>query len=117
MPSLVHLTGQPGPRGRRGAGVVRRALPSHVGGERISQPYCGHMMRRTTVEIDDEVLARAKKALGLEQTKETVDAALRGAAESREAAERALRQRQLDTLRRLREWADVDVLAGNDMWR
>lgn len=38
-------------------------------------------MTRMLIEIDDAVLARAKEALGLSSTSETVNAALRQAAE------------------------------------
>jgi Arc/MetJ family transcription regulator len=74
-------------------------------------------IRRTTIEIDDDLLARAKRALGLETTRATVEEALRQAAQraDTEFADRAERQRQL--LRRIPDMVDVDVLASDDMWR
>lgn len=45
------------------------------------------MVRRTTIEIDDELLARAQQALGTSGLKDTVDAAFE------QAIRRALRER------------------------
>lgn len=45
------------------------------------------MTRRTTIDIDDELLSRAQAALGTRGLKDTVDAAFR------EAIRRALRDR------------------------
>lgn len=45
------------------------------------------MPRRTTIEIDDELLSRAQSALGTSGLKDTVDAAFS------EAVRRSLRQR------------------------
>jgi Arc/MetJ family transcription regulator len=74
-------------------------------------------IRRTTIEIDEDLLARAKAALGLETTRATVEEALRRSAERAETEfeERAERQREL--LRRLPEMGDMDVLASDEMWR
>jgi Arc/MetJ family transcription regulator len=74
-------------------------------------------VRRTTIEIDEELLANAKQALGLETTRATVEEALRQATERAEAesTERAERQRAL--LKRLPQLLDVEVLASNEMWR
>jgi Arc/MetJ family transcription regulator len=75
------------------------------------------MPKRTTIEIDDDLLARAKRALGCTTTRATVEEALRRAAAEAEHAhdERAVKQRQyLDGLAR---HVDVDVLASEAMWR
>ena len=74
-------------------------------------------IRRTTIEIDEDLLAGAKAALGLETTRATVEEALRQPAERAETEfeERAERQRRL--LKRLPEMLDRDVLASNEMWR
>jgi Arc/MetJ family transcription regulator len=79
--------------------------------------YYVHMLKRTTIEIDDQLLERAKRALGSPTTRATVEEALRRAAESAEdeRKERAERQRRyFDTLE---EHADLDVLASDEMWR
>ena len=75
------------------------------------------MPKRTTIEIDEELLARAKRALGHATTRATVEDALRRAAESAEGehAERAAQQaRYLD---RLGQRVDVSVLVSEEMWR
>jgi len=75
------------------------------------------MPKRTTIEIDEELLARAKRALGHATTRATVEEALRRAAESAEGeyADRASRQsRFLDGLGKR---VDVSILASEEMWR
>ncbi|ORW11888.1 type II toxin-antitoxin system VapB family antitoxin [Mycobacterium kyorinense] len=75
------------------------------------------MPKRTTIEIDGDLLARAKRALGLPTTRATVEEALRQAAAQAESAhdERAAKQRQyLDSLS---QRVDVDVLGSEEMWR
>lgn len=49
--------------------------------------YYGIVTRRTTLDVDDELLRRAQRALGTTGLKDTVDAALR------EATRRSLRAR------------------------
>jgi Arc/MetJ family transcription regulator len=75
------------------------------------------MVKRTTIEIDEELLARAKRALGHATTRATVEDALRRAAESGESehAERAARQRNF--LDRVGARVDVSVLRSEKMWR
>lgn len=74
-------------------------------------------VRRTTIEIDEDLLARAKQALGLDTARATVEEALRQSAEraENEFAERAERQRLL--LAKLPTMGDADVLASDEMWR
>lgn len=75
------------------------------------------MRKRTTIELDVDLVERAKRALGTPTTRETVERALQqvaGAAEDA-SAERALRQRRY--LADLAEHVDVDVLAAEHMWR
>ena len=74
-------------------------------------------LRRTTIEIDDELLARAKKALDLDTTRATVEEALRQAADRAEMEFSERAERQLRALRRVNELCDVDVLASDEMWR
>lgn len=72
--------------------------------------------RRTTIEIDEELLARAKRALGGRTTRATVEEALRLAAEAaeREHGARATRQRRY--LETLGVRGDVEVLRSDQMW-
>lgn len=75
------------------------------------------MKRRTTIEIDDDLLARARQALGSSTTRATVEEALRRAVEGAEAerADRAAGQRGY--LERLGSRIEVEVLASGEMWR
>lgn len=75
------------------------------------------MRKRTTIEIDEELLARAKRALGHATTRATVEEALRRTAESAEGerAERAARQTSF--FDQLSARVDVSVLSSEEMWR
>lgn len=75
------------------------------------------MIKRTTIEIDMQVLERAKLALGLPTTRATVEEALRRAAEHAEEKQEERAARQLEYLRSLPEHVDMDVLASDEMWR
>ncbi|HEX3947618.1 MAG TPA: type II toxin-antitoxin system VapB family antitoxin [Acidimicrobiales bacterium] len=76
------------------------------------------MKRRTTIEIDDQLLARARQALGgSPTTRATVEEALRQLADriEHDQAERAERQRRyLDCLG---DRIDPTVLSSEEMWR
>lgn len=74
-------------------------------------------VRRTTIELDEQLLATAKRVLGQGTTRSTVEEALRRAVAGAndEAAERADRQRRY--LQRLPDLSDADVLASEQMWR
>ncbi len=75
------------------------------------------MIRRTTIEIDQELLERAKRALGEPTTRGTVEEALRRAAEgveSEQTRRAAVQRRYLETLG---SRADLAVLASEGMWR
>lgn len=52
-------------------------------------------MRKTTIVIDDELVARAKEALGTTGLKETIDAALTEAVNARLRREHAERLREM----------------------
>jgi Arc/MetJ family transcription regulator len=75
------------------------------------------MLKRTTIELDEELLARAKQALGQPTTRATVEEALRRATESAEREFEARRERQRRYFETLQEHADLDVLASDEMWR
>lgn len=88
-------------------------------------------VKRTTISLDDELVARAKRALGCRTIRETVEKALEQAAERAEAERARLdriegvgtddsperRQRQMELLRNLDKHLDVDVYRSDDMWR
>jgi Arc/MetJ family transcription regulator len=75
------------------------------------------MIKRTTIEIDEQLLARAKRALGRPTTRATVEEALRRAAElaEDEHEERVARLRRY--LISLAMRGDVEVLESDEMWR
>lgn len=74
-------------------------------------------LRRTTIELDEQLLADAQRVLGQPTMRSTVEEALRRvlAEADREFAER--RQRQLGYLRHPPEGLDLEVMASEDMWR
>jgi Arc/MetJ family transcription regulator len=75
------------------------------------------MPKRTTIEIDEQLLERARRALGRPTTRATIEEALRRAADAAEEenAEQAARQRRY--LASLATRADLEVLASDRMWR
>ena len=75
------------------------------------------MPRRTTIEIDEDVLRRAQDALGQTTIRATVEEALRRAAVAAEgeAARRANRERLY--LDQLQDRIDVAVLLSEAMWQ
>lgn len=75
------------------------------------------MKRRTTIELDEDLLNRAQKALGIKTTRGTVEQALRLAADAAEDAQRATTERQVSLLGRLGEMVEVEVLKSDEMWR
>jgi Arc/MetJ family transcription regulator len=75
------------------------------------------MIKRTTIEIDQQLLSRAKRAMGLATARATVEEALRRAADAAEQDRDERRARQIDYLQSLTERVDVDVLLAGRMWR
>ncbi|HZR01367.1 MAG TPA: type II toxin-antitoxin system VapB family antitoxin [Chloroflexota bacterium] len=75
------------------------------------------MVKRTTIEIDEELLARAKRALGGSTTRWTVEEALRRAAQAAEDERARRAEAQRCYLEVLGDHADLDVLASDEMWR
>jgi Arc/MetJ family transcription regulator len=74
------------------------------------------MKRRTTIEIDDDLLARARRVLGNQTTRATVEEALRRLIEAAESEQANRAARQLSYLRQLSSHTDIGVLASEDMW-
>jgi len=75
------------------------------------------MIKRTTIEIDQDLLQRAREALGETTTRGTVERALRLVADSTETerARRAVSQRRY--LKMLPKRVDVSALVSEEMWR
>lgn len=74
-------------------------------------------MKRTTIEIDEELLSRAKRALGSKTTRATVEEALRRVAVQAEGEQARRAEAQQGYLEHLPGPADLDVLASDVMWR
>lgn len=74
-------------------------------------------MRRTTIEIDEDLLERARRGLGTTTMRATVEEALRRAADKVETEFEERRARQLDDLRTLGDHLNLEVLASDEMWR
>lgn len=75
------------------------------------------MKRRTTIEIDDELLARARQAFGNRTTRATVEEALRRLADAADDDRVHRAARQVRYLQGLHSRVDAAVLASDDMWR
>ena len=75
------------------------------------------MPKRTTIEIDERLLERAKRALGLRTTRATVEEALRRAADDAEATRAHVAEEQATYFAELSRRADLEILSGEDMWR
>jgi Arc/MetJ family transcription regulator len=73
------------------------------------------MPRRRTIEIDEELLERARRALGRFTIRGTVEEALRRAADAAEA-ERVEKAAQARYLAALAVRGDMEVLASDRMW-
>lgn len=75
------------------------------------------MTKRTTIELDEELLARAKRALGGGTTRATVEEALRRAADQAEGERKGRAADQLKYLEGLQRLVDLRVLSSEEMWR
>ncbi len=76
-----------------------------------------YSMKRTTIEIDEDLLARAKRSLGLTTTRATVEESLRIAVTHADAELDSRAKDQIAFLQRLPSLVDMDILASDDMWR
>lgn len=75
------------------------------------------MIRRTTIKIDQELLNRAKKALGERTTRGAVEEALRRTLESVQAEHSVRAARQRRYLDELNRYVDVEVLGSEERSR
>lgn len=75
------------------------------------------MVKRTTIEIDQDLLERAREALGQATTRATVEHALRLAAEGVEHARESRAGKQRRYLKGLGKRLDARILAAGGMWR
>jgi len=75
------------------------------------------MVKRTTIEIDQDLLERAKNALGQATTRGAVEEALRRATAGAEAEFQRRAAAQRHYLETMGEHLDLKVLASEEMWR
>lgn len=74
------------------------------------------MVKRTTIEVDEQLLTRAMRALGQRTTRATVEAALRLAVESTQDERLRRVEGQRRYLQSIQDHLDVEVLASDEMW-
>ena len=74
------------------------------------------MPKRMTIEIDEELLKRAKRVLGCGTTRATVEAALRRAADQAEGEMSHWAAERRRYLERLHTHC-IAVLASDEMWK
>jgi Arc/MetJ family transcription regulator len=75
------------------------------------------MIRRTTIELDADLVAEARAALGQPTVRATVEEALRRAVKSEQTADRARRAEQIEAMTRASRLIDEDVLLSGEAWR
>jgi len=75
------------------------------------------MIKRTTIEIDQELLERAKRALGESTARGAVEQALRRVANEAESETSARVAKQRRYLTTIASRVDVKVLGSEEMWR
>lgn len=75
------------------------------------------MLKRTTLEIDQDLLERAKRALGAKTARATIEEALRRVADGSESAQEGRVRGQLDYFNSLGGHVDLEILNSEEMWR
>jgi Arc/MetJ family transcription regulator len=75
------------------------------------------MIKRTTIELDQDLLNQAKKALGEPTTRGAVEAALRKVTEAAGAKRDRRAEALQHYLQRLSELADLETMSSEEMWR
>ena len=75
------------------------------------------MPKRLTVELDEQLLERARRTLGRSTTRATIEEALRLAVQGAQNEREERSRRQSRYLEALPARADLEVLASDQMWR
>ena len=75
------------------------------------------MIRRTTIELDDELVAAARIALDQPTVRATVEEALRRAIRSEKSADRAQRASQILAMQKAARLMDGEILLSGEAWR
>jgi Arc/MetJ family transcription regulator len=75
------------------------------------------MVRRTTIELDEELVAEARAVLGQSTVRATVEEALKRAIQAGKSDDRARRSDQVDAMKRASRLIDEEVLLSGEAWR
>jgi Arc/MetJ family transcription regulator len=75
------------------------------------------MIRRTTIELDEDLVSAARVALKQKTTRSTVEMALRLAVATTQKADQETRQTQIEAMKRLSRLIDSEVLMSGEAWR
>lgn len=75
------------------------------------------MIRRTTIELDEDLVAEAREVLGQPTVRATVEEALRRAIHSEKSTDRKRRTEQIEAMKRAAKLIDQDVLLSGEAWR
>jgi Arc/MetJ family transcription regulator len=75
------------------------------------------MVKRMTVELDEQLLEEAKQVSGLPTARATIEEALRAMTTRAKREHEDFAERQRRFLHSLGEHEDLDVLASDEMWR
>lgn len=75
------------------------------------------MIRRTTIELDEDLVAEAREVLGLPTVRATVEEALRRAVQSGRSTDRSRRAEQVEAMKRAARLIDEEALLSGEAWR
>jgi Arc/MetJ family transcription regulator len=75
------------------------------------------MIRRTTIELDEDLVSAARAALKQTTTKSTVEVALRLAVDTVHKVDQQQREMQVKAMARLSKLIDSEVLMSGEAWR
>ena len=75
------------------------------------------MIRRTTIELDEDLVSAARVALKQTTTRSTVEAALRLAIATTQKVDQEARRAQIAATKRLSKLIDSEVLMSGEAWR
>ena len=75
------------------------------------------MIRRTTIELDEELVSAASIALNQPTIRATVEESLRIAIDTTNVANRKRREKQVGAMKRLSKLIDSEVLMSEEAWR
>jgi Arc/MetJ family transcription regulator len=75
------------------------------------------MIRRTTIELDEDLVSAASAALNQTTIRATVEVALRLAVTTTQKADQEQRLTQMEAMTRLSKLIDSEVLMSGEAWR